>query len=107
MWVLGLPGALHAQVPPTPAEIGAYQGLHAAAHQGALLQLVEGDQVKPHALQAHFEVDQVDRIEASVGHPALCADRLVVEDHGYIRSVRSTTRASSSSEVTPCATSSR
>ena len=36
MWVLGLPGALHAQVPPTPAEIGAYQGLHAAAHQGDL-----------------------------------------------------------------------
>jgi ankyrin repeat protein len=30
------PGQVQAQVPPSPAEVAAYQGLHAAAHQGDL-----------------------------------------------------------------------
>src|SRR5690606_12999683 len=60
---LALCGAAQAQVAPTPAEVSAYQGLHAAAHRGDLTAL------KRH-IQAGEWVNATDRAGRTPLHVA-------------------------------------
>jgi hypothetical protein len=89
------------------AEVNDLPARHATtAQQAAVAERFAADQVELHAPQAQFEVDQVDGVDPAEDHAPIGVDRLVgVERHRcYIRSVRSTTRPISSSEVEPSRT---
>src|SRR5487761_2003429 len=78
----------------------------------ALARRAADDQIEPHALQAQLQIDQVDGFDLAHERLAAAVDRLVgVQRHAcregqarYMRSVRSTTRMSSSSVVVPSST---
>src|SRR5437879_12757158 len=75
------------------------------------------DEIEAHALQTQLEVDQVHRLDLAEDRLAPAVDRFVGEEWherlrilrlraplGYIRSVRSMTRISSSTDVDPSTT---